>query len=289
VDIVESALGSLHAVAAIGAKGMGWRWALASMAALLCGGAFADESRPWDLTLGAGVASMPQYSGASSSHPRVRLWADAEYRTADFGSVALDSGSLTIDPEVRWNVIDRAEAGFGPLIGYRFGRDDKNPGLSSSSDGSSRLRGLPDVDSAVDAGVQGHLRLLGVPVFAQVRSALSGSQGTLFNLGLFLPLFPESALALTVLPTLTWADARQMRALYGVSPSASSASGFAVYAPGAGWENAALELVAEWRVTGSARLVGSVAFERLLDDAASSPIVQSRNQRSVLGGVTWSF
>jgi len=178
-------------------------WGLAATCAVLCGGALADEPRNWDLTVGAGVASLPQYSGAASSHPRLRLWVDGEYRTADFGSVAIDSGSLTIDPELRWNVIDRPEVGFGPLLGYRFGRNDKNPALTSRMDGSSRLQGLPDVDSTVDAGMQGHALAFGVPVFGQLRTALSGSQGTLLNLGLYLPLLPEDAIGFTVLPTLT--------------------------------------------------------------------------------------
>lgn len=254
-----------------------------------CGNALADDARPWDLTLGAGVASMPQYSGATASHPRLRLWADAEYRTRDLGTIALDSGSLTIDPELRWNVVDRPDAGFGPLLGYRFGRDDKDPGLTSGTDGSSRLQGLPEVASAVDAGVQGHVLVFGVPVFAQLRTALSGSQGTLLNVGLYLPLPTDGALAFTVLPTVTWADARQMRALYGVSPEAAAASGFAAYSPGAGWENAALELAAEWSVSKSAHLIASFAWERLLGGAAASPIVERRNQLSVLGGATWSF
>jgi outer membrane scaffolding protein for murein synthesis (MipA/OmpV family) len=196
---------------------------------------------------------------------------------------------LTIDPEMRWNLVDRPEVGFGPLIGYRFGRDDKTPGFFGGNDGSTRLEGLPNVSSTFDAGVQGHVMVFGVPTFAQVRSALSGAQGTLLNLGIYLPLWPEEAFSLTVLPTATWADGKQMRALYGVSPQASSMSGFAGYSPGAGWEDAALELAGEWRVSKSARLVGSVAYQRLLGEAAGSPLVQSRNQWSVLGGITWTF
>jgi outer membrane scaffolding protein for murein synthesis (MipA/OmpV family) len=261
---------------------------MVSASILLCGPALADDARPWDLTLGVGVASVPQYSGAAASHPRLRLWADAEYRTHDLGTIALDSGSLTIDPELRWNVVDRPEAGFGPLLGYRFGRDDKDPGFTSGNDGSSRLQGLPDVDATADAGVQGHVLVFGVPVFAQLRTALGGAQGTLLNIGLYLPLYTGS-LTFTVLPTVTWADARQMRAFYGVSPQAQAASGFAAYSPGAGWENAALELAAEWRVSRSAHLVVSLACERLLGDAAASPIVERRNQLSILGGATWSF
>lgn len=269
-------------------SGTSWL-AVVSASALLYNVARADELRSWDLTLGAGVSFMPEYSGASATRARLRVWVDAEYRTADLGTIAIDSGSLTIDPELRWNLVDRPAVGFGPLLGYRFGRNDKNPGFFSGNDGSTRLEGLPNVASAFDAGVQGHVLVLGVPIFGQVRSALSGAQGTLVNLGVYLPLWPEEVFSLTVLPTVTWADARQMQALYGVSQQASSTSAFAPYSPGAAWEDAALELAGEWRFSKPAHLVGSVAYQRLLGEAAGSPLVQSRNQWSVLGGITWSF
>ena len=257
--------------------------------ALLCNSAHADNERPWDLQLGAGVAVAPRYSGASESTPRRRLWVDAEYRTTGLGSIAVDSGSLTIDPELRWNLIDGKEAGFGPLVGYRFGRNDTNPGFTSANDGSTHLQGLPTVSSTLDAGVQGHVMVFGVPAFAQARWALSGTQGTLVNVGLYLPLWPEHSFSLTLLPTATWADARQMQALYGVNAQASATTGFATYVPGAGWEKAALEIIPEWKLSISLHFVGSVAYERLLGNAAHSPLVQSRSQVSILSGVTWSF
>jgi MipA family protein len=256
---------------------------------LLCNSAYADNERPWDLELGAGIAVTPRYSGASVSTSRLRLWIDAEYRTTDLGSIAVDSGSLTIDPELRWNLIDGKEVGFGPLVGYRFGRNDTNPGFTSANDGSTYLQGVPTISSTFDAGVQGHVVVLGVPVFAQARSALSGTQGTLVNVGLYLPLWPEDSFNLTLLPTATWADARQMQALYGVSAQASATTGFATYVPGSGSENAALEIVPQWKLSISLHFVGSVAYERLLGNAAHSPLVQSRNQVSILSGVTWSF
>ncbi len=257
--------------------------------ALLCKIAYADDERSWDVEVGTGIASMPRYSGASSSSPRLRLWIDAEYRMGDLGSLAIDSGSLTIDPELRWNLIERKDVGFGPLLGYRFGRNDANPGFTSTNDGSTHLEGLPNVGSTVDAGVHGHVTVLGMPVFAQLRSALRGAQGTLLNLGLYLPLWPEQKFNLTLLPTATWADARQMRALYSVSMQASMTSGFATYTPGRGWEDVALESTGEWRISRTLHLLGSVACERLVGNAARSPLIQSRHQLSVLGGATWSF
>jgi outer membrane protein len=253
------------------------------------GPAIADQERPWELQVGTGIAYQPDYSGSRSSGPRLRLWVDGKYRTNDFGSFTLDSGSLTIDPDARWDLIDKPDLGAGVLLGYRFGRNSSNPGLTATSDGSARLAGLAEVRGTFDAGVAGHVTVFGVPLFAQLRSALSGSQGTLVNLGVFVPIVPASNLELVMLPTVTWANARQTRAFYGVTEAESGASGFAAYTPSAGWENAALEIASDWSVGGGLHLVASFAFQRLLNGAAASPIVQTRNQTSALAGVAWSF
>jgi MipA family protein len=253
------------------------------------GPAVADQQRPWELQVGTGIAYVSDYSGSSSSGPRLRLWADGTLRTDDFGTFALDSGSLTIDPESRWDMVDRPELGGGVLFGYRFGRTGSDPGLTSTSDGSARLAGLANVSGTFDAGVQGHVKVLGVPVFAQVRSALSGTQGTIVNIGCFLPVLPVPTVEIVFLPTVTWANARQMRAFYGVTSAESAATGFAAYTPRGAWENAAFEASADWSVGGGLHLIGSFAYQRLLSEAAASPLVQTRNQRGALAGLAWSF
>src|ERR1700693_3354395 len=57
--------------------------------------ALADEHPVWDLQFGAGIASMPDYIGASASGARLRVWVDGAYRTANLGTFSIDSGSLT--------------------------------------------------------------------------------------------------------------------------------------------------------------------------------------------------
>jgi len=249
----------------------------------------ADEHPSWDLQIGAGVAYMPDYSGAGASNPRLRIWADGAYHTQSFGTFAIDSGSLTIDPELRWDFVDTRDLGFGVLLGYRSGRGDSSPGFTSANGGSARLAGLPNISGSIDAGIEGHVAVLGVPLFAQVRSVTTGPQGTLANAGMYLPLSFGSEFELTVLPTVTWADGRQMRALYGVTAEQSATTAFAVYSPSAGWENAALEVAGDWRIGIGWHLIASIAHQRLLGNAAASPLVQTRNQASALAGVAWSF
>jgi outer membrane scaffolding protein for murein synthesis (MipA/OmpV family) len=249
----------------------------------------ADDARNWELSLGAGVAQVPDYSGAHSGSARLWAWADGTYRTEGFGTLVLDSGSLTIAPEARWDFVDSKSAGIGALVGYRPGRGDQDPKTFRGNDGSTSLRGLPPVGSAIDTGIAGHATILGVPWFAQIRSALSGAQGTLVNLGVYLPFEPASRVEMSLVPTLTWSNARQMRALYGVSHESSAASGFAAYEPASGWENAAIELATDWRFADKWHLLASVAYERLLDGAARSPVVQSVNQPKALVGLAVDF
>ena len=76
-------------------------------------GYVAAQPDPLTLTLdfrnvvAEGVANLV---GANSKSPRLRIWADGAYRTADYGTFALDSGSLTIAPEARWDFVDTANA-----------------------------------------------------------------------------------------------------------------------------------------------------------------------------------
>jgi outer membrane protein len=246
------------------------------------------EQRPWQLELGAGLSYEPDYSGSSASSPRLLLWASGEYRSERWGKFALDAGSLTLDPQLRWDFFDSDDYGVGLLLGYRNGRSESDPGLIADA-GSARLKGMGTVSAAVDGGVAGYVKVFGIPLFAQVRSALNGDQGTLGILGVYLPLDLGDGVELTVLPSVTWANGKQMQTFYGVTPAQSAASGFAVYDAGAGWQNAALELAATWKISGPWLLVGSVAYQRLLGDAADSPLTQDRNQVSGLLGLAYRF
>ena len=251
--------------------------------------ALADEHPAWDLQVGAGVAYLHDYSGAKASSPRLRVWVDGAYRTTDFGTFAIDGGSLTIDPEIRWAFADKPELGGGVLLGYRSGRSDSDPRFASANSGSARLAGLPTIRGAIDAGVEGHVAVFGVPLFAQIRSATSGPQGTLVNVGAYMPLSPGTAFELTLLPTATWANAREMRAFFGVTEAQATTTGFVAYSPHAGWENVALEVIGDWRMGGGWHLVASVACQYLVGNAAASPLVQTRTQTSAFAGFAWDF
>jgi outer membrane scaffolding protein for murein synthesis (MipA/OmpV family) len=148
---------------------------------------------------------------------------------------------------------------------------------------------MGSVSAAVDGGVQGWVAVLGVPVFAQLRAALSGDQGTIGVLGIYMPLELARDFTLTVLPSVTWANGKEMQTFYGVTPAQSAASRFPAYCAGAGWQNAALEIDGGWKIAGPWHLLGGVGYQRLLGNAADSPLVQHKNQWSGLMSLSYRF
>ena len=247
------------------------------------------STRPWELEIGLGSSYKPDYSGSKDSSLRLPIWASGKYQTEHLGTFAFDSGSLVLNPELRWNFLDGRDAAFGLLLGYRDGRDEKDPGLIGGGTGSTRLQGMGTINTAVDAGVQGHVSVFGVPLFAQVRSALNSEQGTLAILGAYVPLKLGSSFELTVMPTVTWADSTQMQAFYSVTPAQSARSGFRAYDAGSGWQSAALEIGGDLTISGGWHAIGSIAYQRLLADAAASPVVQEKGQASGLLGLSYRF
>ena len=246
-------------------------------------------ARPWELEIGVGSSYKPDYSGSKDLSLRLPIWASGKYQTDSMGTFALDSGSQVLDPQLRWSFFDSRDAGFGLLLGYRNGRDEKEPSLIGGGTGSPHLLGMGTIDTAVDAGFQGHLSVFGVPLFAQVRSALNSDQGTLAILGAYLPLKVGSRFELSVLPTVAWADSSQMLAFYGVTPAQSTRSGFRIYEIGAGWQDAALEIIGDFTISDGWHAIGSVAYLRLLADAAASPLVQEKGQLNCLLGLSYRF
>jgi outer membrane scaffolding protein for murein synthesis (MipA/OmpV family) len=240
------------------------------------------------LEIGAGVASLPDYPGSRTASPRARVWVDATWPTARFGTFAIDSGSLTLEPALRWSPFDDASrAGASLLLGYRNGRTDEDPSFGSTNDGSVRLRGLPDVAGSADLGFEAHARPFGVPVFGIARHAVHGAQGTTVDLGLYAPLKVAGSVELTLLPSVRWNDAREARAWYGIEPAAAAATGRPAYAPGSGFQRAAFEVALDVPLAGGWHATGSLAWVQLLGDAAHSPLVERRGQPMALIGVAW--
>ena len=93
-------------------------------------------------------------------------------------------------------------------------------------------------------------------------------------------------------PRLLFSDGRYQRAYFGVTPAASLASGLPVYRPGSGIYGVAVASGVTYTLNDRWGLFGFGRYERLVGDAARSPIVRelgSRNQISAGIGLNYTF
>ncbi len=156
---------------------------------------------------------------------------------------------------------------------------------------SDRLAGLEDVRSTV----RGRLSLQWRPAANwSVTSALSpdllGRGGGLVadaGVSRAWALGPGSRLTLGA--SVHAADARYMRSYYGITPGQAAQTGYAAYAPTAGWRNAGLSL--SWRREFAERWVGYTALSatHLMGPAAASPLTRQVDSWALSAGLAWRF
>jgi outer membrane protein len=97
---------------------------------------------------------------------------------------------------------------------------------------------------------------------------------------------------LSVGPRLSFSDARYQRAYFGVGSAAAAASGLPVYRPKGGLHAVGLTSGLSYELDRRLGLFGFARYERLVGDAAKSPIVRefgSRNQLSGGLGLSYTF
>lgn len=155
------------------------------------------------------------------------------------------------------------------------------------------LPGLPVVDRTFEAGIYAlwwqsdRVRLRGA-----VRRGVGGHNGWIAQLGADYVRRDADRWLVSLGPRVTLADAPFQRNWFGVSPEASIATGLPRYNGGSGLYSVGLTSRVNVELTRHWGLQAQALYERLIDDAARSPIIRrvdSQNQLSVGVGATYSF
>lgn len=164
-----------------------------------------------------------------------------------------------------------------PSFGYRGKRD---------TDDHDRLNGMDDIDRAGEIGVR--LRYISGPFnsYGTLRKGFGGHDGLLGEIGTKYRYRANDKLTLWSGVELQLADDEFTGTYFGVTPSESITSGHGVYNPSGGAYAANVSLEARYMVTPNTSLMGKISYERLLGDAADSPLVENRNQPSISIGVS---
>jgi outer membrane protein len=127
---------------------------------------------------------------------------------------------------------------------------------------------------------------------AELLKGLNGHDGLLGSIGADKIWRDGDRYVVSIGPRVLFSDARFQRAYFGVTPAASLATGLASYRPGGGIYGVAVASGALYQLNDRWGLFGFARYERLVGDAARSPIIRefgSRNQLSGGIGLNYTF
>jgi len=219
--------------------------------------------------VGVGAALVPDYDGASGD--RLIAGPVFDLRYGRLYANLWDGAGVDLLRS------DRLEVGAG--VTYVRGRKAKY-----SPEGVNRLK------SAV--GARGIVRVFLTPeasLTAGVTRSLGGSDGTLADLTFSYRFRPGKQV--TLIPTVSaqWASRRYMQGYFGIDALEADRSGLPAFEADSGFKEVSASLTAIYSFTRHIHISGSVSLDRLLDDAADSPLVEQRWQPSVFLGLAYRF
>lgn len=234
--------------------------------------------KDWSFRLGAGALYAPEYEG-SDEHTFLPLpLVMISYRDLVFlRGPMLGANAFT------WQGPrpgDRLQ--IGPLVRYQFGRNE---------DDSDDLRGMGDIDGAVELGAFITYRSdpwsTGLTVFRDVSGSHDGLTAKL-SAGHRLSLGPKLALRGEI--SATWADDNYTETFFGVTAAQSARSGLRQYRPEGGFKDAGISFDLRYNLTDNWDITGRLGYKRLLGDAADSPLVKDRGSADQLStGLFFSY
>lgn len=173
---------------------------------------------------------------------------------------------------------------FGPVVRLQGGRylsDDR------------RLFGLHKINIGVEPGAfLEYFPVSFIRTRVELRYGLNGGEGLVGNAGIDF-IAPIDRFTFSLGPRISFADANYMRDYFGVRPSEAALNGrLAAYRPGGGLMSAGVlgAVTYRWNETWSTTAYGG--YNRLVDDAARSPIprrVGSLDQLTFGASVSYSF
>lgn len=217
-----------------------------------------EEKSNWRFTVGGGTGYAPVYDGSDKYKAIPIPVLDIDYRDELlFVNVRNGIGSYLIRGE---------DYKIGAALGYAPGRkedDDKN-----------NLRGMGDVDASATVSLLGEYNFGFVNASGKVTTAISGDYGTTatFNLGSRRPVIKNIVLSASI--GTTWADEQHMSSRFGITAGQATRSGYGQYDAKSGFKSVGFSVGATYLLTEQWNANLTFRGEKLLGDAADSPIVK---------------
>lgn len=237
---------------------------------MLAAGGMLDAREP-DLvvTLRAGVQMSPAYLGSDDYEVGPDFAARIDYLQFPNGFEYGSSRSVGF------------RTGWGLQGSFRY-LGERN------ADDHDALKGLDDVDWAVEAGLGVGYEQRNWRAFTDVRYGFVGHNSWVGEIGADAIAYPTEGLTLTAGPRLNFGTDRFAQTYFGVSDRESDASGLEAYDAEGGLLGAGVEIGARYLINERWGVEGAATWQRLVNSAADSPITAtgSDDQYSVRVGIT---
>ena len=223
---------------------------------------------------GAGAQVRPEWPGASDREV-VPYW-DFGFTTGETFGVGAPDDSIDIA------LFSTGDLSIGPALNIERGRDESDVGAP-----------VGDVSTTVEAGAFAQYDLGdSFRLRAELRRGIGGHDGTVGQVGADYVARDADNYTFTIGPRLLFSDASFQRAYFGVSPETALATGLEPHDPGGGLHAVAATSGVQYSLGGNWGLFGYARYERLVGDAANSPIIReygSPDQFSAGLGINYAF
>ncbi len=229
-------------------------------------------NKDWQFELGGGVMYGSKYDGSDENETKALPFASADYKDGLFFANIWDGvGSYPIKGE---------NYKLGGSVGFAPGRKE--------NDDAKNLRGMGDIDSEVTANLKGEYMIGPVQISGDI-TAGSEHYGTTAKLevGSMFPVNDKLMVMGSVGPT--WADEKHMQSYFGVSADQATRSGHRRYNAGSGVKSVGVNIGTVYKVSQNWDAMLMVSSDKLLNDAADSPITQKDSSSSVFFTTNYKF
>jgi MipA family protein len=241
-----------------------------SMVFMAAGSALAEEATGPGISfeLGGGVQMLPSYEGADS-------FAVGGYPIIKFNRLQLSNG-LTL--------------GGGDSLGFGLRPSFNVRGERDAAD-HSELQGLNTIDTAIEFGIGADYEASNWRVYGDLRRGVTGHDGFVGEAGAEVIMRPADGLTVSAGPRISFADGEYMNTYFGVTAAEAAASGRNAFSADGGFKSAGVGAKVRYEFGNDWGVEGSAAWDRMVGDAADSPIVDtgSADQFSARIGVFRKF
>lgn len=208
-----------------------------------------------------------------------------DFSVGPFGTVSVARGDAPFafeapDESVGFAIIDKGGFGVGPALSLQGSRTDSEIGAP-----------LGKVKTTFEAG--GFVEYQLAPSFrvrTEVRKGLGGHDGWIGDLSADFIVRDGDAYTFSLGPRVSVTDSRYQRSYFGVTPAQAARTGLPVFDPDGGVQAVGASAGLIYQFTERWGVYSYARYDRLVGDAADSPIVRqlgSRDQFS--GGLALSY